>query len=127
LMHLFCISDEELAADRAALSPADRATLDALPFTLTAPEPLPAVAPAIPRTDARRLTYTGPWPRKRHYHRCPKCKDHGGNGVELLQATLLGSGAALYSLLVVSLTFNRAVGASSGQRGFDDRYKCNGG
>lgn len=28
----FCISDEELAAERAALAPADRAALDALPF-----------------------------------------------------------------------------------------------
>jgi hypothetical protein len=80
-MHLFCISDEELAAERAALAPADRAALDALPFALTAPEPLPAVAPAIPKTDARRLTYNGPWPRKRHYHRCPKCIASGSNGV----------------------------------------------
>jgi hypothetical protein len=32
-MNLFCISDEELAADRAALSPTDRAALDALPIT----------------------------------------------------------------------------------------------
>lgn len=25
--------------------------------------------------------YAGPFPRKRHYHRCPKCFDRGGNGV----------------------------------------------
>jgi len=50
-------------------------------FTLTAPEPLPAVAPHIPKTDARRLPYSGPFPRKRHYHRCPQCKSHGSNGV----------------------------------------------
>lgn len=25
--------------------------------------------------------YAGPFPRKRHYHRCPKCIDRGGNGV----------------------------------------------
>ena len=80
-MNLFCISDDELAEERAELSAADRAALDALPLVLSPPEPLPAVAPAIPRTDARRLPYNGPWPRKRHYHRCPKCKDHGGNGV----------------------------------------------
>jgi hypothetical protein len=81
-VNLFCISDDELAEERAALSPADRAVLDALPssFALVAPEPLPAVAPTIKRTDARRLPYTGPFPRKRHYHRCPKCQDHGSNG-----------------------------------------------
>jgi hypothetical protein len=50
-------------------------------FALTAPEPLPAVAPTVKRTDARRMPYTGPFPRKRHYHRCPQCKNHGGNGV----------------------------------------------
>jgi hypothetical protein len=49
-------------------------------FTLSAPEPLPAVSPTIPRADARRTPYSGPFPRKRHYHRCPRCKDHGSNG-----------------------------------------------
>lgn len=72
--NLFCISDDELAEERAVL--------DTLPssFALVAPEPLPELAPTIKRTDARRLPYTGPFPRKRHYHRCPKCKDHGSNG-----------------------------------------------
>lgn len=81
--NLFCISDEELARDRAVVSDAERAELDALPsaFTLSAPEPLPAVSPQLPRTDARRLPYTGPWPRKKHYHRCPECKKHGSGGV----------------------------------------------
>ena len=50
-------------------------------LALTAPEPLPAVAPHIPKTDTRRLPYSGPFPRKRHYHRCPKCKEKGSNGV----------------------------------------------
>jgi len=31
--------------------------------------------------DARRDEYTGPFPRKRHYHLCPKCKEKGSNGV----------------------------------------------
>ena len=35
--------------------------------------------PAKP--DARRLPYSGPFPRKRHYHRCPKCDARGSNGV----------------------------------------------
>lgn len=78
-MHLFCVPDEELDAERAALSPEERATLDA--FALTPPEPLPYVAPSIPKTDARRLPYSGPFPRKRHYHRCPKCVERGGAGV----------------------------------------------
>jgi hypothetical protein len=87
-INLFCISDEELGAEVSALSPADRAALDALPsgFALEAPEPLPAPAPAIPKTDARRLEYSGPWPRKRHYHRCPECKGQGSNGVNCYKA-----------------------------------------
>ena len=40
---------------------------------------LPAVA--TQKHDARLDAYTGPFPRKRHYHRCPKCKDKGSNGV----------------------------------------------
>lgn len=96
-MNLFCISAEELAADVASLSPPDRAELAKLPtaddftdeeleeldtFTLASPESLPAVSPkTVPRLDARRMEYTGPFPRKRHYHKCPKCADHGSNGV----------------------------------------------
>lgn len=40
-------------------------------------------SPATPpkKHDARRDAYTGPFPRKRHYHRCPKCKEKGSNGV----------------------------------------------
>lgn len=53
-------------------------------FALTAPPPLP-VGPTdgskpVSRMDPRALEYAGPWPRKRHYHRCPKCHDHGSNG-----------------------------------------------
>jgi len=82
--NLFCISDAELAEERDLLSAEELAVLAALeaaPFVLAAPEPLPAVCPAIPKTDARRSPYVGPWPRKKHYHRCPKCKEHGSNGV----------------------------------------------
>lgn len=70
--NLFCISDDELAAERAALSPADRATVDALPR--------PRVL-APKKHDTRRDEYAGPFPRKRHYHRCPDCQKHGSNGV----------------------------------------------
>jgi hypothetical protein len=82
-INLFCVSDEELAGERERLSAEELAVLGALPssFELSPPEPLPVLAPAIKRTDARRLEYTGPFPRKRHYHRCPECKNHGGNGV----------------------------------------------
>lgn len=40
-------------------------------------------SPAAPakKHDTRRDAYTGPFPRKRHYHRCPKCKEKGSNGV----------------------------------------------
>jgi hypothetical protein len=31
--------------------------------------------------DSRRDVYTGPFPRKRHYHRCPECQSRGSNGV----------------------------------------------
>lgn len=77
-MNLFCVSDEELAEERAALSPADRAAVAALPssFELAAP----AAAP-VKKRDARRDPYTGPFPRKRHYHRCDGCKKRGSNGV----------------------------------------------
>ena len=129
-LNLFCISDEELAGDRAALSPAELAAVDALPSSF---EGFPyrhssvdswrmyqqskgeleaaalvlncasshafhsggAEAEAIlsrlrdqvidamnaAKLGARGLPYTGPFPRKRHYHRCPQCKNHGGNGV----------------------------------------------
>jgi hypothetical protein len=61
-MNLFCISEEELAADRAVV--------DALPK-----------APTAARA-ARHLPYTGPFPRKRHYHRCETCFARGrSNGV----------------------------------------------
>jgi hypothetical protein len=68
--NLFCISDEELAAERSALAPADRALVDALPRV-----------PAPKKHDTRRDNYIGPFPRKRHYHRCPECKKHGSGGV----------------------------------------------
>jgi hypothetical protein len=59
-------------------------------FALTAPEPLP-VGPTVgskpvPRTDARAQEYSGPWPRKRHYHRCPKCASRGSNGTNCYKA-----------------------------------------
>ena len=43
-VHLRCISDEELAADRAAFSPTDRAALDALPAGDETGDPVPATA-----------------------------------------------------------------------------------
>jgi hypothetical protein len=43
----------------------------------------PAIAPKI---DARTLPYTGPFPRKRHYHRCPKCRVNGSGGVACYMA-----------------------------------------
>lgn len=58
--NLFCISDE-----------VDRAAVDALP----------RYTPPVKKVDARREVYTGPFPRKRHYHRCPECKGRGSNGV----------------------------------------------
>lgn len=68
--NLFCISDEEMAAERAALSPTDRAVVDALPKAPTATQ------------AARRLPYTGSFPRKRHYHVCETCRARGkSNGV----------------------------------------------
>jgi hypothetical protein len=76
-LNLFCISEDELAADRAALTPAELAAVDTLPSSF------PVLAPVAPakKRDARRDEYTGPFPRKRHYHRCPHCRDHGSNGV----------------------------------------------
>ena len=38
-------------------------------------------AASTKKHDARMDEYTGPFPRKRHYHRCPKCKEKGSNGV----------------------------------------------
>lgn len=69
--NLFCISTEELAEDIAALSPADRAAVLALPKSFEVKV----------KVDARRMEYTGPFPRKRHYHRCPECKKRGSGGV----------------------------------------------
>jgi hypothetical protein len=43
----------------------------------------PAMAPKI---DVRTLEYTGPFPRKRHYHRCPKCRVNGSQGVSCYMA-----------------------------------------
>jgi hypothetical protein len=71
-LNLFCTSDEGLAGEYLALSPTDRAAVDALPRAFPAP---------TKKHDARRDEYTGPFPRKRHYHRCFKCKSHGSNGV----------------------------------------------
>jgi hypothetical protein len=85
--NLFCISDEELAADRAALSPDDRAAVDALPSSFEdspappAPPHLYDLAAPAPKHDARLDAYTGPFPRKRHYHRCPQCRAKGSGGV----------------------------------------------
>lgn len=79
-LNLFCVSEEELAAEVAALPPADRATLDALP----APADRPVWGAAKPvlakKHDARLDAYTGSFPRKRHYHRCPECRVRGSNG-----------------------------------------------
>jgi hypothetical protein len=77
--NLFCISDEELAEDRAADSGVGPG---GIAWKLEAPTVADrALVATIKRTDTRRMPYTGPWPRKRHYHRCPKCREHGGGGV----------------------------------------------
>lgn len=103
-INLFCISDEELAEERAALSPADRAAVDALPVSFSAPAPVVKTKKHDPRRDA----YTGPWPRKRHYHRCPECKARGSNGVNCYKqkcsAPVLLSGPCSWCRTVVAPT-----------------------
>jgi hypothetical protein len=155
-LNLFCISDEELAEDRAALSPADRAAVDILPSSfeliggrrhssvdswrmyqqskgeaeaaanvlnhacmhayrhvlvpryddLNHPDAQaarilsglrdmvietipPAGPPAMypPAAAPKRMQpYSGPFPRKRHSHRCLKCEKSGHNSVACYKA-----------------------------------------